>query len=103
MPLMRLEAPYRPRPIRLLRLADLGGWRVKVYGISAHRERPDPTFLEAAERLARERLPEPPRWSAGEGATALVSVASIPRFDRGRELRPRNASVVRTHGGIRRG
>lgn len=67
------DTPYTARPVRFLRLADLGGWRVKVYGISAHRERPDPAFVEAAERLARDRLPSPPVWSAVPGAGPAVS------------------------------
>lgn len=70
---MQLEAPYRPRPVRFLRLADLGGWRVKVYGISAHRERPAPEFVEAAEQLAQGRLPNPPVWSPSQDENALVS------------------------------
>lgn len=72
-PALEPEAPYRTRPIRFLHLADLGGWRVKVYGISAHRELPAPEFVQAAGRLARERLPTPPVWSAPPGEGPVVS------------------------------
>jgi hypothetical protein len=70
---LRLEAGYRPRPIRFLHLADLDGWRVKVYGISAHGECPDPGFVQAAEHVARRQLPNPPIWSAVAGEEAFLS------------------------------
>ena len=54
-----LAAPYEPRPIRFLHLAAVDGWRLKVYGISARQERPDPAAVQAALRLATERLPRP--------------------------------------------
>ena len=72
-PTIELEASYQARPIRFLRLAELGGWRVKVYGISSQRERPDPAFVKAAEHLAAERLPSPPVWSAAPGEGPAVS------------------------------
>ncbi len=61
---MQLKSSYQPRPVRFLGLAELDGWRLKVYGISAHRERPDAEFVAAAQRRAVELLPSPPVWSA---------------------------------------
>ena len=51
--------PYRPRPVRFLRLAEVGGWRVKTYGVSAHAEHPDPALVDAALALADRLLPRP--------------------------------------------
>lgn len=65
--------PYHARHVRFLRLAELNDWRVKVYGISAHGERPDPAAISAAEQLARELLPAPAIWAAAPGAGAAVS------------------------------
>lgn len=51
-----LKEPYAPRPIRFLELWEPDGWRIKVYGIAYRRERPDPELVEAAKKVARERL-----------------------------------------------
>lgn len=50
---IKLAAPYQARSVRFLQLAELSGWHVKVYGISALQEQPDPAFVEAAELYKR--------------------------------------------------
>jgi hypothetical protein len=65
-------APYTPRPIRFLRVAEIGGWHLKVYGISARQERPERDAVEAALRLAAEQLPRP-ATSVGGDAEPSVS------------------------------
>ena len=57
---IELSGPYRPRPIRFLEVAELDGWRMKVYGITVRGERPNAAVVEAGKRIARERLPQPP-------------------------------------------
>ncbi|MGH9944213.1 MAG: isochorismatase [Pyrinomonadaceae bacterium] len=57
---MLLREPYEPRPIRYLEeWRGVEGWRLKVYGIAYRRESPRAELVEAAKRLARERLPQP--------------------------------------------
>ena len=65
--------PYRPRPVRFLRLARVGGWRVKTYGVSAHAEWPDPALVDAALALADRHLPRP----AVAPASALASEVPV--------------------------
>ena len=67
-----LVESYRSRPVRFLGVADLTGWRVKTYGISAAAERPPEALTEAAKRLARDRLPHPPAWSPPVGDDAEI-------------------------------
>jgi hypothetical protein len=54
-----LLEPYKPRPIRFLELWQESGWRMKVYGITYNRDLPRHELIEAAKRIARERLPLP--------------------------------------------
>ena len=54
---LELQEPYAPRPTTFIELWQHGGWKMKVYGISYRRERPRPQLVEAAKRIARERLP----------------------------------------------
>lgn len=67
-----IRTPYRTRPIRFLEVWEEDGWKVKVYGISAVRERPDPALVDAAKRLASERLPRPARTDDRYGAAILI-------------------------------
>jgi hypothetical protein len=55
---------YQTRPVRFLGLWNPDGWRVKVYGIAADGERPEPGLVAAAKAVVRERLPQP---ADGEG------------------------------------
>ncbi|MGH0029308.1 MAG: isochorismatase [Myxococcota bacterium] len=55
---MRLSESYRARPIRFLGLWEIDGWRLKAYGITYAGERPDRVLVEAARRVAAERLAE---------------------------------------------
>ena len=54
---------YRTRPVRYLKTLESGGWRMKLYGISADGQKPRPELLQAAEEVAFETLPKP----LGEG------------------------------------
>lgn len=58
---MRVEAKrgYRTRPVRYLKTLEDGGWRMKLYGISADGPEPRPELLIAAKEVAFETLPEP--------------------------------------------
>lgn len=68
-----LTEAYRPRPVRFLGVTRLDGWRVKTYGITAEAERPPGALVEAAERLAREVLPNPPVWSPARNEEPVVA------------------------------
>jgi hypothetical protein len=63
---MHLQLPeaYRPRPIRCTGIWEVDGWRLKLYEIAYQRESPRPSLVEAAQRVARERLPQP---AVGDG------------------------------------
>jgi hypothetical protein len=56
---MRLRAAYRPRPIRCQGVVELGGWRIKVYGIAYGGAAPRDSLVEAAKRQAAQMLPQP--------------------------------------------
>ncbi len=82
-PAAALGAPYRPRPLRFIRREEVDGWRLKLYGISARRERPGDELLDATMTLARRVLPQPPvtdnRYGVGfatahEGATFVMAL-----------------------------
>jgi hypothetical protein len=62
--MIELREPYERRPIRFLEEWRCEGWRLKVYGIAYRREGPRAELIEAAKRLAREKLPRP---ADGEG------------------------------------
>jgi len=54
-----LPSGYTPRPVRFLELWRPGEWTVKVYGISAKGERPDPDLVSTGKELAVRQLPVP--------------------------------------------
>lgn len=56
---MRLTEPYRTRPVRCLKVAEFGDWRIKVYGIAYEGEVPEPAFVDAALDTALPALPVP--------------------------------------------
>jgi hypothetical protein len=56
--------PYEPRFIRFIELWKLGGWTLKVYGISRTPEGPGEELRTTARAFAVEHLPLPP---AGDG------------------------------------
>jgi prepilin-type processing-associated H-X9-DG protein len=66
-----LQEPYKPRPIRFLELWQESGWRMKVYGIAYNRDLPRRELVEAAKRVARQRLPQPAITSNRYGAGFL--------------------------------
>jgi hypothetical protein len=49
------------RPVTPLGVEDIGGWRLKMYGVAYGRERPRPELVEASLAVAAERLPQQPR------------------------------------------
>jgi hypothetical protein len=55
--MLKLQEPYKTRPIRFLELWQEAGWRMKVYGIAYQGDRPRPQLVETAKQLARQRLP----------------------------------------------
>jgi hypothetical protein len=57
---VRLVEPYRPRAIRCLEVAEIDGWRVKVYGLAYEGERPAAKLVDATLEAARATLPSPP-------------------------------------------
>ncbi|MFG3436179.1 hypothetical protein ACGF0J_02940 [Nonomuraea sp. NPDC047897] len=59
--------PYRPRQTRSLGVTRLGGWNVKVIGITAEDDLPDDFEVEAGLQAAERELPE-------QGGIAFVVV-----------------------------
>lgn len=55
---MRLSEPYRPRAIRFLDRWNVGGFRVKVYGIAYQGDSPEAGLCEAAQRVTAQCLAE---------------------------------------------
>lgn len=55
----RMGSPYRPRPVRFIRLEPRGDWRLKVYGIAMPGRSPRPELVAAALELAPTVLPQP--------------------------------------------
>lgn len=70
---IQLTLPYQTRPLRFLHVANLKGWHVKVYGISAHQTIPQALLVKAAEQLATEQLPSPAVWTAKPGEALIIS------------------------------
>jgi hypothetical protein len=58
-PDFRIDVPYRTRPVRFIRNEDVGGWRIKVYGIATPGNAPRAELVDAAVELAREVFPQP--------------------------------------------
>lgn len=69
---IELDEPYSTRPVRFLELAEQDGWRVKVYGISVHDERPDDALVDAAIEHAFDQLPSPPTADDRHGVAILI-------------------------------
>lgn len=59
------RTPYQPRPVRFAGLYQAGNWRVKVYTISALRERPSQALLAGATAHL-------PQWLTLGGVTPLA-------------------------------
>ena len=55
----RMGSPYRPRPVRFIRLEQRGDWRLKLYGIATPGRAPRPELVAAAMDLAPVALPQP--------------------------------------------
>ncbi|MGH9524812.1 MAG: hypothetical protein ACRD3E_19995 [Terriglobales bacterium] len=56
-PQIKLTEPFRARPARFLGLWEIGGWRMKAYGLHAENTRLLPELVTAARQLAGEVLP----------------------------------------------
>jgi hypothetical protein len=64
---------YRARPIRFLRRWVYVEWRLKVYGITASRDRPPNALVAAAEALAAVTLPSPATSGGRHGVGFLAA------------------------------
>ncbi len=53
---LELTESFRPLPVNFLELWENRGWRVKVYGISRHHQRPGAELMAAGKRVAAEKL-----------------------------------------------
>ncbi|MFE9064584.1 hypothetical protein [Streptomyces violaceusniger] len=62
-----LRQPHRPRAISFLGLETIGGWAVKVYGISAAADVPRPALVAATVETAASLLPSPARTDSRYG------------------------------------
>jgi hypothetical protein len=58
---------HQPRSIRFIGREDIGGWRMKVYGIGTHAPDARPEFVEATVDAARDALPD------GAGAGFVIA------------------------------
>ncbi len=56
--MIHLKEPYKKRSIRFLEIFQPSGWNLKLYGIAYDRELPRPELIEAAKKLAVEKLPQ---------------------------------------------
>ncbi|HEX2138464.1 MAG TPA: hypothetical protein VHG33_02010 [Woeseiaceae bacterium] len=57
--MIALQETYRKRPVRFVDIAELNGWRLKTYSISAAHDHVSEGLLLAAEGLAQQALPRP--------------------------------------------
>ena len=56
---LRIDVPYRPRPLRFMRLEQLGDWRLKLYSIALPGKTPRPELVDATLSLAPHVFPHP--------------------------------------------
>lgn len=56
-PRLMISEDFRPRPARFLGLWEIGGWRMKAYGLHAEHKRVLPELVNAARDLAATVLP----------------------------------------------
>ena len=54
--MITLDASYKTRPIRFLGIWEIDNWRMKVYGIAYADNAPQTGLIDAAQRIARQRL-----------------------------------------------
>lgn len=64
---IKLSEPFRPRPVHFLGLWEIGGWRMKVYGLHAEHHRLLPELVAAAKELAARVLPKEAADAYGVG------------------------------------
>ncbi|MDX1567380.1 MAG: hypothetical protein R3223_06230 [Longimicrobiales bacterium] len=69
---MLLEA-YSPRPVGFLGLWEPFDWKIKIYGISAHGDRPPRGLVAVARELALRELPRPAVAANRHGVGFLVA------------------------------
>lgn len=74
--MIKLNGPYKTRPIRFLHLAEYNDWRIKVYGIRFQGEDPadipDPQVVELAREAMLALLPQPAVNETRYGAGFLI-------------------------------
>ncbi len=63
---------YKPRDIRFLEIAELGGWRIKLYGITQKGDRIHPNLMESAKRIVEKKLPRPAVGGGRYGIAVLM-------------------------------
>jgi hypothetical protein len=61
---------YETRPIRFLDLWEIGGWKMKAYGIAYASEQPGRPLIDAARRLTAERLSTSAEGTRHHGVSA---------------------------------
>lgn len=89
-----LSSEYHRRPIRFLELWEYEGWKVKIYGIAQHGERPEPQLVLQAKEITRLYLPQPTVTKARYGVAFvtlhqadLFNQLNIDWWERDNELR----------------
>jgi hypothetical protein len=71
-----LVAPHEPRPIRFLRLEQVGDWQLKVYGIALPGREPREELVEATLRLAPDVFAEADEDNYGVGFVTVHDSAT---------------------------
>ena len=72
-----LVAPHEPRPIRFLRLEQVGDWQLKVYGIALPGREPREELVEATLRLAPDVFAEAGEDNYGVGFVTVHDSATF--------------------------
>lgn len=68
---IQLREPFRALPVSFLELWETGEWRLKVYGISYHHQRPPLELIRAAKAVVAQRLPASPEAAGAYGVGFL--------------------------------
>lgn len=68
------------RPIRFLELWQEHGWRIKLYGISQHAQKPEKRYVSIAKEIAGNLLPQPAVTPERYGA-AFITIHQADLFN----------------------
>ncbi len=92
----RIEPRYVPRPARFLRIEEVGGWRMKIYGLAMPGRSARPELVEASLSLAARWLPQPAVTDDRYGVGFVIahdamaaSIAIVYWWESGNELHQR--------------